>query len=53
MYLGFDINYNETKIGKTLSEMIDNYMFYYNYVRPQWNKNKMTPIEYRNFLLAS
>ncbi len=23
MYLGFDINYNETKIGKTLSEMID------------------------------
>ena len=33
--------------------LIDDYMYYYNYERRQWNKNKMTPIEYRKFLLAS
>lgn len=32
---------------------IDEYMYYYNNERRQWNKNRMTPIEYRNFLLAS
>ena len=48
-----EIDYKKCKTFEALSEMIDNYMFYYNYVRPQRNKNKMTPIEYRNFLLAS
>ena len=33
--------------------LIDNYMYYYNNERRQWNKNRMTPIEYRKFLLAS
>jgi len=33
--------------------IIDDYMYYYNNERRQWNKNKMTPIEYRKFLLAS
>ena len=33
--------------------LIDDYMHYYNNERRQWNKNKMTPIEYRKFLLAS
>lgn len=33
--------------------IIDAYMYYYNNERRQWNKNKMTPIEYRKFLLAS
>ena len=52
-HLKDEIDYKKCKTFETLSEMIDNYMFYYNYVRPQRNKNKMTPIEYRNFLLAS
>lgn len=33
--------------------LIDDYMYYYNNERRQWNKNRMTPIEYRKFLLAS
>lgn len=33
--------------------IIDEYMYYYNNERRQWNKNKMTPVEYRKFLLAS
>ena len=32
---------------------IDDYMYYYNNERRQWNKNRMTPVEYRKFLLAS
>ncbi|MBT2743415.1 IS3 family transposase, partial [Bacillus sp. ISL-77] len=28
-------------------------MVYYNNYRYQWNLNKMTPIQYRNHLLAS
>ena len=52
-HLKDEIDYKKCKTFESLSEMIDNYMFYYNYVRPQWTKNKMTPIEYRNFLLAS
>ncbi len=27
-------------------------MKYYNYERKQWTRNKMTPVEYRNHLLA-
>lgn len=33
--------------------VIDEYMYYYNNERRQWTKNKMTPVEYRKFLLAS
>ncbi len=39
----------------TLSELkleIDQYMRYYNHERKQWNRNKMTPIEYRDYLLS-
>jgi len=32
---------------------IDKYMFYYNNYRPQRNKKKMTPVEYRNHLISN
>lgn len=41
------------KTFEQVIQIIDDYMYYYNNERRQWNKNKMTPIEYRNFLLAS
>jgi len=34
-----------------LLETIDDYMYYYNNERYQWDKFKMTPVEYRNHLL--
>jgi len=34
-----------------LEKYIKNYIFYYNYKRPQWNRKKMTPVQYRNHLL--
>ncbi len=39
-------NFNELEI------YIKNYIFYYNNDRPQWNKKKMTPVNYRNHLMS-
>ena len=36
-----------------LQLMIDNYMEYYNNFRYQWGIKKLTPIQYRNQLLAA
>ena len=41
------------KTFEQVIQVIDDYMYYYNNERRQWNKNKMTPVEYRKFLLAS
>lgn len=41
------------KTFEQVVRIIDEYMYYYNNERRQWNKNRMTPIEYRKFLLAS
>ena len=32
--------------------VIEEYMRYYNYERNQWERKKMTPVDYRNHLLA-
>lgn len=48
-----EINLKGVKTFEQVVSIIDNYMYYYNNKRKQWNKNKMTPVEYRNFLLAS
>jgi len=31
---------------------VEEYMRYYNYERKQWTRNRMSPIEYRDYLLA-
>ena len=36
-----------------LRAQIDEYMRYYNHERKQWTKNRMTPVAYRDHLLAS
>ena len=52
-HLKDEINLKGIKTFEQVVSIIDDYMYYYNYERRQWNKNKMTPIEYRKFLLAS
>lgn len=39
------------KSFQELEKYLENYIFYYNNKRPQWNRKKMTPVEYRNHLL--
>lgn len=45
-----ECDYEKAKDFKEVKRIIDEYMIYYNRQRRQWNKKKMTPIEYRNHL---
>jgi len=51
-HLKDDIDYKTCKTFEELYQLIENYIKYYNNERAQWNKNKMTPVEYRDHLLA-
>lgn len=51
-HLKDDVDYKGCKTFEELKSLIENYIEYYNNERPQWDKNKMTPVEYRSHLLA-
>ena len=52
-HLKDELDYKKCKTFEELSALVDDYMYNYNYKRKQWSKNKMTPMEYKNFLLVS
>ncbi len=52
-HLKDEIKLKGIKTFEQVVSIVDEYMYYYNNERRQWNKNKMTPVEYRKFLLAS
>ncbi len=52
-HLKDEIDLKGIKTFEQVVATIDNYMYYYNNERRQWNKNRMTPVEYRKFLMAS
>ena len=47
-----EINYKNCTSLDELQSVIDDYMDYYNNHRCQWNLKKLTPVQYRNQLLA-
>lgn len=47
-----ELDYKSCKTLEDIRLRIDEYMRYYNYERKQWTRNKMTPVEYRNYLLS-
>lgn len=51
-HLKDDVDYQACKTFEELKLLIENYIQYYNHERAQWDKNKMTPVEYRDHLLA-
>jgi putative transposase len=51
-HLKDDIDYKNCKTFEELNLLVENYIQHYNTERPQWDKNKMTPVEYRDHLLA-
>lgn len=51
-HLKDDVDYRSCKTFEELYAMIEKYMRYYNHERRQWELKKMTPVEYRNHLLA-
>ena len=47
-----EIDYQNCKTFEELHLLVEEYMRYYNYQRPQWELKKMTPVAYRNHLLT-
>ena len=52
-HLKDDVDYHDCKTFEELKEVIGKYVHYYNNERQQWNLKKMTPVEYRDHLLAA
>jgi transposase InsO family protein len=52
-HLKDELDYKSCQTFQDLHSKIDEYMRYYNHERKQWTRNKMTPVQYRNHLLAS
>lgn len=50
-HLKDEIDYKECRTFEGLRRLIDNYIHHYNHERAQWDKKKMTPVEYRDHLL--
>ena len=48
-----EIDYKSCNEFEELQIMVDDYMDYYNNFRCQWNLKKLTPVQYRNQLLAT
>jgi len=48
-HLKDEVDYSKLNF-KELKELIEDYMLEYNYKRKQWNKKKMTPVQYREYL---
>jgi putative transposase len=51
-HLKDDVDYQDCKTFEELLMLITEYVRYYNNDRQQWNLKKMTPVNYRNHLLA-
>lgn len=47
-----EIDISEVTDVKQLSAVIDDYMDYYNNVRPQWNLTKLTPVQYYQYSMT-
>ena len=48
-----EIDLSDSKDFQEVEKYMKNYIFHYNNHRPQWNKKKMTPVQYRNHLLLT
>lgn len=48
-----EIDLNDCKTFQDVEKYMKNYIFHYNNHRPQWNRKKMTPVQYRNHLIFS
>lgn len=52
-HLKDETNLKEQETYEELQKEIDDYMYYYNHHRYQWNLKKMTPVKYRNHLQSA
>ena len=45
-----ECDFSKCSTPKDVKRMVDEYVYYYNYERPQWSRNKMTPVDYEKYL---
>ncbi|WP_288523101.1 IS3 family transposase [uncultured Holdemanella sp.] len=45
-----ECDFSKCSTPKDVKRMVDEYVYYYNYERPQWSRDKMTPVDYENYL---
>lgn len=45
-----ECDFSKCSTPKDVKRMVDEYVYYYNYERPQWSRNKMTPADYEKYL---
>lgn len=45
-----ECDFSKCSTPKDAKRMVDEYVYYYNYERPQWSRNKMTPVDYEKYL---
>jgi len=50
-HLKDEIDYQSCRTFEDLYLKVNDYMIYYNQYRKQWSRNKMTPVEYKKYLL--
>lgn len=48
-----EVDYRDCENLEQISDIVDNSIYYYNNERPQWEKKRMTPNEYKDFLYKS
>jgi len=45
-----ECDFSKCSTPEDVKKMVDEYVYYYNYERPQWTRNKMTPVDYEKYL---
>ena len=45
-----ECDFSKCSTPEDIKKKVDEYVYYYNYERPQWTRNKMTPVDYEKYL---
>ena len=45
-----ECDFSKCSTPEDVKKKVDEYIYYYNYERPQWSRNKMAPVDYENYL---
>lgn len=47
-----ECDFSKCSTPEDVKKKVDEYIYYYNYERPQWSRNKMTPVDYEKCLYS-
>ena len=47
-----ECDFSKCSTPEDVKKKVDEYIYYYNYERPQWTRNKMTPVDYEKYLYS-